>query len=120
MVKQGFPGDSVSKESTCDAGDPGLSPGQGRSPGGGNGNPVQCSCRGKPMDRGAWWAAVHGVARVGHALATKSLYIGQKLVISQVSIKSNTDKLWHIHTHSAATDTPNKISLKNNRVRERR
>ena len=37
----------------------------------GNGNPLQYSCMGKPMDRGAWWAIVHGVARVGHDLATK-------------------------------------------------
>ena len=37
-------------------------PGSGRSPGEGNGNPLQYSCLGNPMDRGAWWAAVHGVA----------------------------------------------------------
>ena len=43
----------------------------GRSPGEGNGNPLQYSCLEKTMDRGAWWATVHGVARVGHNLATK-------------------------------------------------
>ena len=42
----------------------GLIPGSGRSPGGGNSNSPQCSCLGKPMDREAWWATVHGVARV--------------------------------------------------------
>ena len=42
----------------------------GRSPGGGNGNPLHYSCLGNPMDRGAWWATVHGVVRVGHDLAT--------------------------------------------------
>ena len=45
-----------------DAGDLGLIPGSGRSPGEGNGNPLQYSCRENPMDRGAWWATVHGVA----------------------------------------------------------
>ena len=44
-----------------DAGDTGSIPGLGRSPGGGNGNPLQDSCLENPMDRGAWWAAVHGV-----------------------------------------------------------
>ena len=54
--KQGLPGGSVSKESTCNAGDPGSIPGSGRSPGEGNGNPLQYSCLENPMDRGAWWA----------------------------------------------------------------
>ena len=43
-------------------GDQGSIPGSGRSPGGGNGNPLQCSCLENPMDREAWWATVHGVA----------------------------------------------------------
>jgi len=43
----------------------------GRSPGEGNGNPLQYSCLGKPMDRGAWQAIVHEVVRIGHSLATK-------------------------------------------------
>jgi len=46
-------------------------PGLGRSPGEGNGNPLQYSCLENPMDRGAWRATVHGLARVGHDLATK-------------------------------------------------
>ena len=57
---QGFPGSSVSKESACSAGDPGSIPGLGRSPGEGNGNPLQYSCLKNLMDRGAWWAIVHG------------------------------------------------------------
>ena len=61
-----FPGGSVGKESACNAGDPGLFPGSGRSPGEENGNPLQYSCLENPMGRGAWWATVHGVARVGH------------------------------------------------------
>ena len=48
----------------------GLITGPGRSPGGGHGNPLQYSCLENPMDRRAWWAAVHGVARVGHDLET--------------------------------------------------
>ena len=67
----GFPCSSVSKESACSAGDLGLIPGTGRSPGEGNGNPLQYSCLENPMGRGAWWAAVHGVARLGHDLVTK-------------------------------------------------
>ena len=54
-------GGSDSKESACNAGDPSLIPGWGRSPGEGNGNPLQYSCLEYPMDRGAWWATIHGV-----------------------------------------------------------
>ena len=56
-----FPGGSDGKESACNAGDLGLIPGLGRSPGEGNGTPLQYSCLVNPMDRGAWWAVVHGV-----------------------------------------------------------
>ena len=59
------------KESACNAGDPGLIPGLGGSPGEGNGNPLQYSCLENPMDRGAWQATVYGVTRVRHDLATK-------------------------------------------------
>ena len=52
------------KNLPASAGDPGLIPGSGGSPGEGNGNPLQYSCLGNPMDRGAWRATVHGVARV--------------------------------------------------------
>ena len=45
-----------------EAGDAGSIPGLGRSPGEGNGNPLQYSCLDNPMDRGAWWVIVHGVA----------------------------------------------------------
>ena len=51
------------KESTCNAGDAGLIPESGRSPGKQNGNPLLCSCLENPMNGGAWWAAVHGVAK---------------------------------------------------------
>ena len=65
----GFPHSSVGKESAYNAGDPGVIPGSGRSPREGNGNPLQYSCLENPMDRGAWWATVHGVARVRHNLS---------------------------------------------------
>ena len=52
-----------SKESACNVGNPHSIPGVGRSPGGGNGHPLQYSCLENPMDRGAWWATVHGVEK---------------------------------------------------------
>ena len=58
-----FPGDSDGKASAYNAGDVGLIPGPGRSPGEGNGNPLQYSCLENPMDREAWEATVHGVAK---------------------------------------------------------
>ena len=59
-----FPGGSDGKESACNAGDPGSIPGLGRSPGEGNGNPLQYSCLENPTDRGAWRATVQGLTRV--------------------------------------------------------
>ena len=58
------------KESACNAGDPALIPGSGRSPG--SGNPLQYSCLGSPLGRGTWQATVHGVARVVPDLASKT------------------------------------------------
>ena len=62
----GFPGGSVVKNppaNTEDARDVDSIPGLGRSPGEGNGNPLQNSCLGNPMDKEAWWATVHGVTK---------------------------------------------------------
>ena len=62
----GFPGGTVVKDLPTIAGyarDMGSTPGLGRSPRGGNDNPLQYSCLENPMDRGAWWAPVHGVAK---------------------------------------------------------
>ena len=62
----GFPGGSVVKHphaNAGDTGDMGSIPGSGRSPGGGNGNPLQYSSLENPIDRGAWWATVHGVIK---------------------------------------------------------
>ena len=59
----GFPWGSDGKESAYNVRFLGLIPGLGRSPGGGRGNSLQCSCLQNPMDRGAWWATVHGIAK---------------------------------------------------------
>ena len=71
QIKVGFPGVSVVKNPPASTGDSGSIPGSRRSPGEGNGNPLQYSSPGNPMDRGAWQATVHGVARVRYDLATK-------------------------------------------------
>ena len=60
-----------------DTGDSGLIPVSGRSPGEGNGKPLQYSCLGNPMDGGTWQSTVHGVTSVGHDLATKATIKGQ-------------------------------------------
>ena len=78
----GCPGSSVGKDSPCSAVDWGLISGSGRSPGGGNGNPLQYSCLENPMDTGAWRTTVHGVARVRHDLATKPPSPPSKRVMS--------------------------------------
>ena len=58
-----FLGGSEVKVPVCNVGDLGSIPGSGRFPGEGNGNPLQYSCLDNPMDRGAWWATVHGVLK---------------------------------------------------------
>ena len=59
----GFPGGLAVKNPPANAGDSGLIPGTGRSPGEGNGNPLQCPCLPNPVDRGAWLATAHGVTK---------------------------------------------------------
>ena len=71
FVIVGFPHSSVGQESACNAGDPGLIPMSGRSPGEGNGYQLQYSCLGNSMDKGTWQATVHGVARARQDLVTK-------------------------------------------------
>ena len=70
-----FPGGSDGKASAYNAGDPGSIPGLGRSPGEGNGDPPQYSCLENPMDGGAWWATVHGVAKSRTRLSDFTLRI---------------------------------------------
>ena len=67
---EGFLGGSLVKNPPANAGDAGLIPGLGSSLREGNGNPLQYSCLGNPMDRGTWGATVHEVARIRHDLAT--------------------------------------------------
>ena len=63
LLYMGFPGDSVVKNPPANTGDAGLIPGLGRSPGEGNGNPLQYSCLGNPMEKGVWLVTVHGVTK---------------------------------------------------------
>ena len=67
-----FPGGSEDKVSAGNAGDPGSIPGLGRSPGEGNGNPFQYFCLENSMDRGAWWATVHSIAKIWIQLSTQN------------------------------------------------
>ena len=60
---KGFPGGSDGTESACNAGGPGSTPGLGKSPGVGDDNPLHYSCLENSMNREAWWALVHGVAK---------------------------------------------------------
>ena len=72
IIVLGFPGGSVVKNLPVKARHVGLTPGSGRSPREGNGDPLQYSRLGNPMDRGAWWTTVlRGRKRVGHDLKTK-------------------------------------------------
>ena len=80
--------------SAGDARDAGLIPGSGRSPGGGNGNPLQYSRLGNPVDRGAWWATVHGVGKSRMLLSTEHT--------ARARVHTHT----HTHTHTCAHTQP--------------
>ena len=82
----GFPSCSSSKESACNAGDVGLIPGLRIFPGEGNGNPLECSCLENPVDRGVWWAAVHGVTESRSNSAHTHAVKDNKLVIQTESV----------------------------------
>ena len=73
----GFPSGSVGKESACNAGDLGSIPGSGRSPGEGNGNPLQYSCLENSMDRGSGWLQFMGLQRVRHDCTTNIPFVFQ-------------------------------------------
>ena len=72
--KKRVPGGSDGKEFACKAEDSGSIPGSRRAPGEGNGNPLQYSCLRNSMDRGAWWATVHGVTKSQTQLSEFYLY----------------------------------------------
>ena len=80
----GFPGGSEVKASACNAGDLGSIPELGRSPGEGNGNPLQYSCLENPTDGGAWWATLHGVAKSGTWLSHFTFF---SFLLSYASVK---------------------------------
>ena len=92
---RGFPNDSLVKNPLANAGDTSSIPESGGSPGEGNGNPLQYSCLGKPMDRGAWQATVHGVTKESDTTEllnnSKTLLVISPTVekIKQVSEKGN-------------------------------
>ena len=87
-----FPGSSEDKASTCHAGDQGSIPGLGRSPGEGNGNPLQYSCLENPMDRGAWPATVHGVTKSQTRLSKFTSLLHFKALTVWMTI--NCGKFW--------------------------
>ena len=81
MPYKGIPRWTVVKNLPVNAGDArdvGSIPGLGKSPGVGNGNPLQYSCLGNPMDRGAWWALVHGVTNSWTQLSTHTTRVGKR------------------------------------------
>ena len=99
-----LPGGSEDKASACNAGDLGSIPGLGRSPGEGIGNPLQYSCLENPMDRGAWWATVHGVAKsrtwlsnFTHITHTPSPTESKRLFYTSVSLLLSRIQGYHYH-----------------------
>ena len=93
-----WPGGSVVKNLPVDAGDTGDSSsihGWERSPGGGNGNPLQYSCLENPMERGTWLATIHGVTGVGHDLVTKPRALKVKVAQSCLTLCDPEDYMVH-------------------------
>ena len=78
---KGFPGGSEVKASACNAGDLSSTPGSGRSPGEVNGKPLQYCCLKNPMDGGAWWAIVHGVAKSQTRLSVFTFTFSLSLIV---------------------------------------
>ena len=91
----GFPGGSVVKESTCEAGDTGLIPESIRSLGGGNGNLLQYSCLENPVDRGAWWSTVQGVAKSQTGVKVKTKRCGRTDLLLRELGKNSYFCGWH-------------------------
>ena len=111
IIVMSFPYSSVGEESAFSAGDLASIPGSGRSPGEGNGNLPQYSCLENPMDRG-----VHGVARVGHDLATKPVntYISNGSTLPIRAVSPHTTEMGpHLYTHSVQSLTRGNMVLQN-------
>ena len=120
-----FPGDSDGKESACDMRDPGLIPGSGRSPGEGNGYPLQYSCLENPMDRRSWWATVQGVVnrhdwvsntftcfKIIWCLATQwHVHIIMALRVISTLWRRNQNYLFSLHHHFIVWKPPDSQPL---------
>ena len=96
----GFPGDSVVENPPANAGDAGSIPELRRSPGEGNDNQLQYSCLGNPMDRGAWWATVQGVAKKDHNNRLDNLKQLKKFFFAVLQARSLKSMLPQSHTPS--------------------
>ena len=95
LITFGVPWWLSSEESTCNAGDVGLIPGSRRSPEGGHGNPLQYSCWENPMDRGARWAAVHGVTESDTTQATEhTQHTWSPLLLQSVLVRCSVTGSW--------------------------
>ena len=104
--QRGFPGASAGKESACSAGDPGSISGLGRSPGEGNGNPLQYSCLENRMDRGAWSDTIHGVAESD---MTENAF-------TFISQPSTTEPGTHIYPYHTSKGILESLEIKNRLV----
>ena len=100
-----FPGGSVVKNLPADAENVGSIPWLGRSPGGGNGNPLQYSCQGNHMDCGAWWATVHGVTKTWIQLSDYTH------VCAQSQLWHMNYQLQHIRSSSLIRDQTQALSI---------
>ena len=87
-MQKAFPGGSDSKASAYNAGDPASIPGSGRSPGEGNGSPLQYSCLVNPMNEGAWLATVHGVAKSWTRLSDFTITIDAERYLTEFNFLS--------------------------------
>ena len=102
---------SVVKNQPANAGVTDLIPGSGKSPGEGNSNPLQCSCLRNSMDRGAWWAAVHGFTKVSDmtqwlndSIHCSIIYKSQDMEATEMPMDRWTDRENLIHTHTYTMD----------------
>ena len=86
----GSPDGSESKTSACSTGDQGLIPVSGRSPGEENGSPIKYACLENSMDRGAWWATIHGFAKCQTQLDNQHFHFHMHLKIAQISESPGT------------------------------